>query len=79
MLILWTFFFFFFILQVAAVAVTREGSEILLSQLRKFGKKSLPDYAVPTVLKIVDKIPKNALGKVNKPDLLAAVFPNNKI
>ncbi|KAK0077299.1 hypothetical protein PV325_001308 [Microctonus aethiopoides] len=65
--------------KVAAVAVTREGSEILLSQLRKFGKKSLPDYAVPTVLKIVDKIPKNALGKVNKPDLLAAVFPNNKI
>ncbi|XP_057334318.1 malonate--CoA ligase ACSF3, mitochondrial [Microplitis mediator] len=65
--------------KVAAVAVTREGSEILLHQLREFSKKSLPDYAVPTVLKIVDKIPKNNLGKVNKPNLLAAVFPNNKI
>ncbi|CAG5081803.1 Similar to Acsf3: Malonate--CoA ligase ACSF3 [Cotesia congregata] len=65
--------------KVAAVAVTREGSEILLHQIREFAKKSLPDYAVPTVLKIVDKIPKNNLGKVNKPNLLAAVFPNNKI
>ncbi|KAG8038087.1 hypothetical protein G9C98_006412 [Cotesia typhae] len=65
--------------KVAAVAVTREGSEILLHQLREFAKKSLPDYAAPTVLKIVDKIPKNNLGKVNKPNLLAAVFPNNKI
>ncbi|XP_034947583.1 malonate--CoA ligase ACSF3, mitochondrial [Chelonus insularis] len=65
--------------KVAAVAVTREGKEIVLSQLRDFAKQSLPSYAVPTVLKIVDKIPKNSLGKVNKPNLLAALFPENKI
>ncbi|XP_015122402.1 acyl-CoA synthetase family member 3, mitochondrial [Diachasma alloeum] len=65
--------------KVAAVVVTREGAEIILSQLREFGKKSLPEYAVPTVLKVVDKIPKNSMGKVNKPDLLAAVFPKNQI
>lgn len=63
----------------AAVVVAREGAEIILSQLREFGKKSLPEYAVPTVLKVVDKIPKNSMGKVNKPDLLAAVFPKNQM
>lgn len=65
--------------KVAAVVVAREGTEIILSQLREFGKKLLPEYAVPTVLKVVDKIPKNNMGKVNKPNLLAEVFPKNQI
>lgn len=59
--------------------VAREGTEIILSQLREFGKKLLPGYAVPTVLKVVDKIPKNNMGKVNKPNLLTEVFPKNQI
>lgn len=65
--------------QIAAVVVLEDGEELILSQLREFAKKSLPDYAVPTVLKVVNVIPKNAMGKVNKVDLLKTVFPENKI
>jgi acyl-coenzyme A synthetase/AMP-(fatty) acid ligase len=32
-------------------------------------------YAIPTVLRVVEKLPKNAMGKVNKRELLKAVFP----
>lgn len=32
-------------------------------------------YAIPTVLKVVEKLPKNAMGKVNKKQLLKAMFP----
>ncbi|XP_012286073.1 acyl-CoA synthetase family member 3, mitochondrial isoform X2 [Orussus abietinus] len=64
--------------KIAAIVVAREGSEVILSQLRKYAKKSLQAYAVPTVLKVVDKIPKNSMGKVNKPDLLTAIFPDSK-
>ncbi|XP_020711595.1 malonate--CoA ligase ACSF3, mitochondrial isoform X1 [Athalia rosae] len=65
--------------RIAAVVVLREGTELVLPELREFAKKSLPDYAVPSILKVVDAIPKNAMGKVNKVDLLKTVFPENKI
>ncbi|XP_058792671.1 malonate--CoA ligase ACSF3, mitochondrial [Phymastichus coffea] len=64
--------------KVAAVIVLTEGSEIILSQLRQFAKKSLPSYAVPTVLKVVNKIPKNSMGKVNKPDIIRILFPKEE-
>jgi acyl-coenzyme A synthetase/AMP-(fatty) acid ligase len=32
-------------------------------------------YAIPTVLRVVEKLPKNTMGKVNKRELLKAVFP----
>ncbi|XP_015524263.1 malonate--CoA ligase ACSF3, mitochondrial [Neodiprion lecontei] len=65
--------------KVAAIIVLHPGKELILSELREFTKKLLPEYAVPTVLKVVDAIPKNAMGKVNKVDLLKTVFPGNKI
>lgn len=52
----------------------KENTEVILSQLRVFGKESLPHYAVPTVLKVVEKIPKNNMGKVNKPYILSTIF-----
>ncbi|XP_033211790.1 malonate--CoA ligase ACSF3, mitochondrial isoform X1 [Belonocnema kinseyi] len=64
--------------KVAAIIVLRPGTEVILSQLRTFGKKSLPEYAVPTILKVVDKIPKNSMGKVNKPDILKTFFVENQ-
>ncbi|KAJ8687479.1 hypothetical protein QAD02_023273 [Eretmocerus hayati] len=60
--------------KVAAVVVLTEGSELILSELREFAKKTLPTYAVPTVLKVVNKIPKNSMGKVNKPDIIRILF-----
>lgn len=36
----------------------------------KWCKTRLPKYSVPTVVKVVDKIEKNQLGKVNKKELI---------
>lgn len=61
--------------KVAAVVVTRPGSEILLSQVREWSRDKLPPYAIPTVLRVLDKIPRNNLGKVNKVNMVREVFP----
>lgn len=61
--------------KVAAVVVTRPGAEILLSQVREWSRDKLPPYAIPTVLRVLDKIPRNALGKVNKANMVKEVFP----
>lgn len=41
-----------------------------LDDLRNWAKSELPNYKLPTRLKIVPSIPKNAMGKVNKKDLV---------
>lgn len=63
--------------KVAAVVVAREGKEVILSQLREWCKERMAPYAIPTVLKVVEKLPKNTMGKVNKTELLKAVFPES--
>lgn len=61
--------------KVAAVVVPKNGKEIILSKLREWSKEHMAPYAIPTVLKVVEKLPKNTMGKVNKRELLKAVFP----
>ncbi|KAJ1519395.1 hypothetical protein ONE63_004687 [Megalurothrips usitatus] len=60
--------------KVAAVVVTQPGAEILLSQVREWSRDKLPPYAIPTVLRVLDKIPRNSLGKVNKVNMVKEVF-----
>lgn len=57
------------------MVVPRSGKEVILSKLREWSKERMAPYAIPTVLRVVEKLPKNAMGKVNKRDLLKAVFP----
>ncbi|KAK3920845.1 Malonate--CoA ligase ACSF3, mitochondrial [Frankliniella fusca] len=61
---------------VAAVARLREGAaELSLDQLRDWGRERLPAYALPRTLRVVQQVPRNAMGKVNKKSLVAEVFP----
>jgi malonyl-CoA/methylmalonyl-CoA synthetase len=60
---------------VAAIVVPKNGKEIILSKLREWSKERMAPYAIPTVLKVVEKLPKNPMGKVNKKELLKAMFP----
>ncbi|KAJ8941724.1 hypothetical protein NQ318_023320 [Aromia moschata] len=60
--------------KVAAVVVPRKDKEISLESLSEWAGKSMPKYSVPTVLKVVNEIPKNSMGKVNKRELLKAFF-----
>ncbi|KND00916.1 uncharacterized protein SPPG_04016 [Spizellomyces punctatus DAOM BR117] len=56
---------------VGAMVVLRQGHTIELSDLREFLKERLASYKIPRVLKVVDELPRNAMGKVNKKALRA--------
>ena len=60
------------------MVVVKENVDLILSQLREYAKNFLPTYAVPTVLKVVDKIPKNNMGKVNKPHIINVLYKQKK-
>lgn len=53
--------------RVAAAAILRAGHALTLDELRTFGKERLAAYKVPTRLRCVTDLPRNALGKVVKP------------
>jgi malonyl-CoA/methylmalonyl-CoA synthetase len=54
--------------KIMAVVVMKEGT-ITLEELREFAKDKLANYKLPTVLKIAETLPRNAMGKVVKGEL----------
>ena len=59
--------------KIAAVVVSSDPN-LTLERLRFDLKKSMASYKCPTVLKLVNEIPKNAMGKVNKKILVENMF-----
>ncbi|KAJ6015206.1 hypothetical protein N7540_009797 [Penicillium herquei] len=63
--------------QVAAIVKFRDGATPLdLPALRAILKVEMAPYKVPTVLKVVDGIERNAMGKVNKKTLIQKYWPD---
>jgi len=63
--------------QVAAVLVLRPGASTLdLSDLRSWSAERLPPYQLPSMLRVVDAMPRNAMGKINKKSLVTQLFGN---
>nr|CAH7727926.1 unnamed protein product [Callosobruchus chinensis] len=60
--------------KIAALVVLQENSNMTLDGLRQWASEYLPKYSLPTVLKTVEAIPKNIMGKVNKKKLIKEVF-----
>ncbi|XP_060518865.1 malonate--CoA ligase ACSF3, mitochondrial-like [Cylas formicarius] len=60
--------------KVAAVVVLADGEDLNVDELRNWALQSIPRYSLPSVLKVVQEIPKNAMGKVNKKDLRTRLF-----
>lgn len=58
--------------RVAAHVVLREHSALDLAELRSFGKERLASYKVPSLLRCETSLPRNVMGKVHKPTLIAA-------
>lgn len=58
--------------RVAAALVLRAGHTLTLAELRAWGKERLAAYKVPTRMLIVGDLPRNAMGKVTKPAIVAA-------
>eukprot|EP00058_Branchiostoma_floridae_P008654 XP_002594142.1 hypothetical protein BRAFLDRAFT_73563 [Branchiostoma floridae] len=61
--------------RVAAIVVLRKGASLSLAELKNWGKNRMPSYLIPTEIKIVPVLPRNAMGKVNKKELLKEFFP----
>ncbi|KAI1867630.1 hypothetical protein JX265_007432 [Neoarthrinium moseri] len=64
--------------KVGAVVVLAEGEHRARGwkpmDMRRALRDRLANYKIPQVLRVVDEIPRNAMGKVNKKTLVAAVF-----
>ncbi|XP_043192415.1 malonate--CoA ligase ACSF3, mitochondrial-like isoform X1 [Amphibalanus amphitrite] len=59
--------------KVAAVVVS--SADLDLAGLKQWCGDQLPPYAAPTVLKVLPQMPRNAMGKVNKKQLVKDLFP----
>ncbi len=59
--------------RVAAAVVLQPDATLELDSLRGWAKERLAAYKVPTLLRVVDALPRNAMGKALKPEV-AALF-----
>ena len=61
----------------AAVSSSSSGNgSLTLHDLRAWARDRLPPYQLPRHLKLVEAIPRNAMGKVNKKELRKQLFPD---
>ena len=54
---------------VAAFVVTRAGAGVGPSTVQQWVRTGMADYAVPRLVRVVEEIPRNSIGKVDKPRL----------
>jgi malonyl-CoA/methylmalonyl-CoA synthetase len=59
--------------RVSAAVELRPGADLSLAQLHEWAKPLLAPYKIPRAVRIVTTLPRNAMGKVVKPDV-AALF-----
>ena len=62
---------------VAAVVGLRPGADggLTVKQLHEWAGPLIARYKIPTTVKVVESIPRNAMGKINKKDLVKKCFP----
>ena len=60
---------------VAAVIVLKDGHLLSIDDLREWAKDKMIPYHIPKVGKVLEEMPRNAMGKVNKKQLVKTVFP----
>lgn len=64
---------------VAVIALDSNTTEmIFLEEFQDWAEEVLPKYQVPTEVLIVDSIPRNAMGKVNKKSLKDELYPDGQ-
>lgn len=60
-----------------AVALREPSADLSLQDLREWGKTRMESAMIPVLMRVVDEIPRNAMGKVNKKDVVAQLFTNS--
>ncbi|NXI53339.1 ACSF3 synthetase, partial [Chloroceryle aenea] len=61
--------------RVSAVVQLRQGEMLSVKDLKEWARESMAPYAIPTELIVVEEIPRNQMGKVNKKELLQRFYP----
>lgn len=59
---------------VAVAVVLKEGATLAIDPLRTWCRDRMSAYKIPKVIQVVDQLPRNAMGKTNKPDV-KKLFP----
>ncbi|KAM4800603.1 malonate--CoA ligase ACSF3, mitochondrial-like [Urocitellus parryii] len=62
--------------RVTAVVTLQEGHSLSLRDLKEWARGVLAPYAIPSELLLVEEIPRNQMGKVNKKDLVGQFYPS---
>ncbi|XP_004944364.1 malonate--CoA ligase ACSF3, mitochondrial isoform X1 [Gallus gallus] len=61
--------------RVSAVVQLRRGEMLSVKELKEWARDTMAPYAIPTELIVVEEIPRNQMGKVNKKELLRRFYP----
>ncbi|KAM9409532.1 malonate--CoA ligase ACSF3, mitochondrial isoform 2-T3 [Pholidichthys leucotaenia] len=61
--------------KVTAVVQLKRGLSMTLSELKTWAREHMVPYTIPTGLVLVEEMPRNQMGKINKKDLLRHFFP----
>ncbi|KAM7011289.1 malonate--CoA ligase ACSF3, mitochondrial [Passerculus sandwichensis] len=61
--------------RVSAVVKLRQGQMLSVRDLKDWARDTMAPYAIPTELIVVEEIPRNQMGKVNKKELLKRFYP----
>uniref|UniRef100_A0A7M4ELB1 Malonate--CoA ligase ACSF3, mitochondrial n=2 Tax=Crocodylus porosus TaxID=8502 RepID=A0A7M4ELB1_CROPO len=61
--------------RVSAVVELHDGEELSLQDLKNWARETMAPYTIPTELILVEEIPRNQMGKVNKKELLRHFYP----
>lgn len=65
--------------KLAAIIVLAENEDNLtLEDLKHWAVEKMPKYLIPSSLKLMQELPKNHMGKVNKKELVKLAFPADK-
>ncbi|EHA98949.1 Acyl-CoA synthetase family member 3, mitochondrial [Heterocephalus glaber] len=61
--------------RVTAVVALHAGHSLSHSDLKEWARRFLAPYAVPSGLVLMEEIPRNQMGKINKKDLVRQLYP----
>ena len=65
-------------LKVAVVVVPKKKEdEFNVNEVQLWCKDYLAPYMIPKVWLVMDNLPRNAMGKINKKELVRTVFPSD--
>ncbi|XP_021561343.1 malonate--CoA ligase ACSF3, mitochondrial isoform X2 [Neomonachus schauinslandi] len=64
--------------RLTAVVTLQEGHSLSHRELKEWARGVLAPYAVPSEFLLVEEIPRNQMGKINKRDLVRQFYPGNQ-